>query len=313
MSYDKQYKIFSTIADLGNITKAADKLFISQPYLSKLIKDTEEELGVTLFERKHRSVEINYAGEEYLKNLKELYEMEKSMFIAMDKISRHKIGRINLGINPTLASIILPIILPKINEKYPYIQIKLYEEDAITIESLLKRNIIDFAFGFLPIYNDNLTYEIVYEENFHFLVGKNSTLYNPSNYNIKKFPFDLKVLDNEPIITLSPEYTIRRAINDFYQKYNLNLNISLTTSSIYTAINLVVNGMASTFIPTTGMSKTELKNVNIYTFDTDTLNARLAVYYNKNQRLTPLQLWFIRFIKDELRVSYDDFYIKKPK
>lgn len=289
-----------TIAKHGNITKAANELFISQPYLSKIIQAIEKETGVTIFERTQKFLSLTFAGERYLSYLRKFENLETDMKKELEMISNNKKGKIVLGINQALGTTLLPKILPEFSMQFPGIQIELEEKSAQDLEKMLEDNRVDLSIGMTPVTNQNLSYEYLYEDSVYLLVSEKSRLYNPTATGIQKFPYDLQILNDEPMIMLSPALGLRRLLDEFYAINHLTQKIVLTTSTIYTAIALTKTGMGSTFVPITGMDFSNFSNCNVYEFDRTVLKSKFVLLYKKDRSLTPAVLSFFDIIKRNL-------------
>ncbi|MDB6352998.1 LysR family transcriptional regulator [Trichococcus sp. K1Tr] len=289
-----------TIAKHGNITKAANELFISQPYLSKIIQAIEKETGVTIFERTQKFLSLTFAGERYLSYLRKFENLETDMKKELEMISNNKKGKIVFGINQALGTTLLPKILPEFSMQFPGIQIELEEKSAQDLEKMLEDNRVDLSIGMTPVTNQNLSYEYLYEDSVYLLVSEKSRLYNPTATGIQKFPYDLQILNDEPMIMLSPALGLRRLLDEFYTINHLTQKIVLTTSTIYTAIALTKTGMGSTFVPITGMDFSNFSNCNVYEFDRTVLKSKFVLLYKKDRSLTPAVLSFFDIIKRNL-------------
>lgn len=289
-----------TIAKHGNITKAANELFISQPYLSKIIQAIEKETGVTIFERTQKFLSLTFAGERYLSYLQKIENLEIDMKKELEMISNNKKGKIVFGINQALGTTLLPKILPEFSIQFPGIQIELEEKSAHDLEKMLEDNRVDLSIGMTPVMNQNLSYEYLYEDSMYLLVSEKSRLYDPTATGIQKFPYDLQILNDEPMIMLSPELGLRRLLDEFYAINHLSQKIVLTTTTIYTAIALTKIGMGSTFVPITGMDFSNFSNCNVYEFDRTVLRSKFVLLYKKDRSLNPAVLSFFDIIKRNL-------------
>lgn len=312
MSQLTRLEILEAIVAEGNITAASEKLYVSQPYLSKLVKQIEDEIGTLLFERLPRAMQITFAGERYMEYLKRIAMLEQDLSAEMDMIAKNKKGKIKLGINPALGTILLPKILPVFVENHPNIEIELHEDDAHTLEYKLINNVIDLALGMTPIKSPQLTYEFIYEDRMHLLVSNQSPLYNETYKGIVPFPYKLATMSDLPLILLSPKYGLRRLVDEFYEKNRLRQNIKLQTSTIYTAIGLVRKGMGSTFVPVTGMSWVDFRNCNLFLLDNDILKSNFVVFYKKDRMISPSITSFIDVTKQTLSEESQHFFISEP-
>lgn len=157
---------FVALADLRNFSRAAEACFVTQPTLSIQIRKLEEELGVQLIERTPRKIMLTEVGVDIAERAREIiHDVEQ-----LKSIARHAIdpgaGVLRLGIFPTLAPYLLPHIVPGIRKRYPKLQLQMFEEKTADVLSLLKRGKLDAGILALPIDDDQLCYEVLFDEPF---------------------------------------------------------------------------------------------------------------------------------------------------
>ena len=107
----KNYEYFLTIAEEGNISSAARKLFVSQPSLSQYLKRLETNLGVELFDHTRYPLQLTYAGERYLAYVQDLFNLDRRMQQEFSDITQNRRGKIRLGIAYWRGSNVLPQVL----------------------------------------------------------------------------------------------------------------------------------------------------------------------------------------------------------
>jgi len=154
------YKIFYTVAQEGNITKAANKLMISQPAVTKQIKTLEEELGGQLFIRTKRGVILTENGQRiynYIKQGMNCFEPAEMEFSNLKKLET---GTVRLGISTTLCRIFLLPVLRKFHEEYPNVAIQLFTDPSLIMRNELKEGTLDILIAKEQTKEDpNLEYE----------------------------------------------------------------------------------------------------------------------------------------------------------
>jgi DNA-binding transcriptional LysR family regulator len=126
----KQMEFFRKTAELENISQAAKELFIAQPALSKAIKDLEKELGYTLFERIGKQIQLNPSGEVLYKHILRIQSDYSHMENELKELNEQKSGSIYLSFR--VASSLLPPLLQSFYEKYPDINLKVYQINQVT-------------------------------------------------------------------------------------------------------------------------------------------------------------------------------------
>jgi LysR family cys regulon transcriptional activator len=143
----QQLKYLLAIADNGlNITAAADKLFTSQPGVSKQLKLLEEELGLQLFTRKGKSLGgITAAGEQVIDRSRLIMqEVENIRSLASDYYQEEE-GTLSIATTHTQARYVLPDVIREFRERYPKVNLNLHQGTSEQIADMVSANEIDFA------------------------------------------------------------------------------------------------------------------------------------------------------------------------
>lgn len=150
----------------GHFGKAADACFVSQPALSMQIKKLEDSLNVQLLERNNKSILFTPTGlaivEQARKILREVEELRHIAKLAKDPYS----GELKIGIIPTLAPYLLPIILTTLSKAFPKISFYLVEEKTQLLVEKLKEGSLDAALLAIPISEPQFNSQLLFEEEF---------------------------------------------------------------------------------------------------------------------------------------------------
>lgn len=141
----KEMEYILLIAQEKNISRAAEKLYITQPALSRYLLRLEDQLGTPLFVRKNKQYLPTYAGELYLDMARTVMASKQSFDAKLERFLSAKGGTLSLGITPGRGRTILPKILPSFRAAFPDYNLRLYEEDVQTLEQLLRGGTIDVA------------------------------------------------------------------------------------------------------------------------------------------------------------------------
>ena len=141
----RSLRYFLVTAQEKNITKAAEKLFIAQPPLSRQIKLLEEELGVTLFIRGKRQLQLTEEG-YYLKQQAEkiIYLLDKTEN-RLGSMTNSEYGTISLGATETCCVSILSDLIGQFHKLYPHIRFQLWAGDSDELQERLKNNLVDIG------------------------------------------------------------------------------------------------------------------------------------------------------------------------
>ncbi len=139
------YRIFYTVASLGNISKAADKLFISQPAISKSISNLEKGLGVTLFSRTSKGVSLTEEGEILFQHIGNAFDSINQAEDEIKKIHDLGIGQLKIGVSTSLCKHILLDYLKDFIDENPHIKVTIRCHSTKNTLNLLSEGKIDLG------------------------------------------------------------------------------------------------------------------------------------------------------------------------
>jgi len=157
---------FVKLAELKHFSHAAEACFVSQPTLSTQIMKLEEELGVQLVERIPRKVKLTAVGKEIADRARRVLRDIDQIRVTARRSSDPETGSLRLGIFPTLAPYLLPHVVPGIRARFPQLKLQLAEEKSGDIVRLLDEGELDAALLSLPLDENGLEVEILFEEPF---------------------------------------------------------------------------------------------------------------------------------------------------
>ena len=253
------YEFFLKVSEMGSISKAADKLYISQPALSHQLKNLEKELDASLFIRSNKGIELTGEGKIVYK----YFSMSEKLLQEMKKEIRDKknnVKKIRISAVPTMCNYSLPCMIYHLKQHYPNTSVELYSRsDSFKIEEELVSERCDIGFVAEDIKNDLvLTSKKIFEEEI-LLVASNISINYPDFITERELSrYDLINMATENEITR----TVSRYINDF-ESYKITYNLE----SIDAIKSCVVNGYGLAFLPYSTIKKElynkEMKIINI--------------------------------------------------
>lgn len=160
----RQLLYFLVLAEELNFSRAAERLHMSQPPLSKQIKQLEQELGCRLFERVGRGVLLTEAGRLLLGEAHRILDQIEQTQNLVRRAGRGEIGQIILGFTPSAANVVLPSVLGEFTVRYPDVELSLHEMKADELVERLDDKWLDVAFLYLPFDDDRFRCEVVLSE-----------------------------------------------------------------------------------------------------------------------------------------------------
>lgn len=281
MSYQiglRHYKYFLAVAEELHFKKAADKLFISQPGLSKQIKEMEEALGFKLFERNNRNVVLTAAGKYMKEEITLLLNDNERILRHAQHIAMGNEGEIHLGYVGSAMQTIIPKLLIRFRKKYPSIHFSLQEMDNNRQINDLLGNKIDIGFVRLNEVPKALSLRPVFDETFSLVLPRNHAL-NSRNFT------SLNQLKAEQFIFFEKAYSpsYHEKVISMFEDCGFSPTISHTSVHATTIYRLVENSFGVAIVPSSlklgynmNIKFIELKNVP--------QRAVLSLAWNKENR-----------------------------
>ena len=297
----KNPEYFLAIVKECSISKAAERLYLSQPYLSQYLAKLEANLGVTLLDRSHTPLRLMPAGELFLAYLESQRYLDRQLENDLRQLQEHRQQILHIGVATWRGSILLPDLLPAFSQRCPDVQVVLHEAPVPELGALAEANVIDFCVMQPPGDLTELTYEPLMEEHI-FLVGHrdhsllqglDSTYEDP-----RPFP-DLRLLEHERLIMLPPEWRLSKLLYNTFSVHSVEPQNILVTTNTTTAINLAAEKLGFAFLQESGIPRTPyLDRLACFTLGEPPLTCPLAVVYKKNGFLSPAARTFIDLIRE---------------
>lgn len=247
----KEMNYIITIAKYGNISKAAEHLFVAQPSLSRCIHRIENDLGAPLFKRTSEGLKLTYAGERFIQKAEDILKTYKSIEIEFSRINDLKAGHLVIGTATHLGSYVLPTVLSVFKKQFPNIDISIVEGVSTDIELDLLKGNIDVAILHTPVLSQGLTQVVVVEEKFMLAVPPD----DPVNSLAKLDPsvnqtfLDLNHVSDYPFILTHSSQRTRQVTDRILISAGFTPNVAFITKSIQTASRFVKNNLGVSLIP----------------------------------------------------------------
>ena len=303
----KNPEYFLTIVKERSISKAAERLYLSQPYLSQYLAKLEHSLGVILLDRSHTPLTLTPAGELFHAYLERQGYLDRQLVSDLQDLKDKKRPVLHIGVSPWRGSVLLPDVMPAFTKLYPDVQVVLHEVPVPDLVDLAANSAVDFCIMYVPADLSELAYEPVMDERILLISHKDHPLVQDmegSYENPGHFP-DLRLLEKERIIMLPPDWRISKMLHNTFSVHNVEPQNLLITTNNTTAINLVVENQGFAFLQESGISRTSyLDRLSCFTIGDPVLTCPLAVVYKKNGFLSPAARSFI----DITRQFYSRFH-----
>ncbi len=240
----RHYRYFLALAEQLNYHRAAEMLFISQPGLSRQIKQMEELLGVQLFERGQRMVRLTAAGKYLQAECIQMLNRIKHMHGQLQAIDKGELGQLQIGFLGSAMQQIIPNLLRYLRDKYPSIHTNLREmSNQDQIDKLLDGT-LDIGFVRLPQVVDEIHKEDICTDKF--------VLVLPSQHTLTEESFtSLRQLADESFILFSSDYSPHyyQTIMSIFENEGFSPNVSHQSVHAQTIYKLVEQGLGLAIVP----------------------------------------------------------------
>lgn len=294
-----------------SFTKAAEKLYISQPALSSTIKKLEKDLGYPIFERSGKEVRPTYVGEKYIHAAEQILLIRKNLEREIDDLLQLRKGKIVLGSTTFIVSNVLPELLKQFRAKNPDIEIDILVEQSTILREKLEKGLVDIAIDNALGREPEYCYIPLFQE--HILLGVPEDMPINTPYRDYQIPMetirdtdcdyaalpkiDISVFRDEPFILLKSGNKMRQIATSIFGERSISPNICFEFDQLMTSISFAEGGFGCCFLTDTILRYVgPCKNVVYYQPDTQFSDRTLYIMHKKNKYLSVACREFITFL-----------------
>lgn len=250
------------VAEYQNFTKAAEKVFVTQPTLSMQIQKLEDELKVQIFDRSKKPIALTEVGKKIVQQAKNIVNESERIQDIVDQQKGFIGGEFKIGIIPTIMPTLLPMFLRNFTKKYPKIKLSIEELHTEAIIEKLQEGHIDAAIAATPLQNENIIERPLYYEPF--------VAYTPPNHRLfEKDKISADDLDVNDVLLLEDGHCFKEGILNLCKasKHNEDSRFYLESGSFETLIKLANEDLGMTFLPylhTLDLNEKEKANLRMF-------------------------------------------------
>jgi LysR family hydrogen peroxide-inducible transcriptional activator len=237
-----QLQYVLAVAEHQNFTLAAEKCFVTQPTLSMQIQKIEEELGVTIFNRSKKPIQLTEIGAKIVNQAKNIVNESNRIKDIVDQQKGYVGGEFRIGIIPTVMPTLLPMFIASFQKKYPKVQLIIEELNTSDIITRLKNGHLDAAIAATPLDDDKIKEIVLYYEPFVAYVPENHPLYAKKTLT----PSDLNPSE---ILLLRDGHCFRQSILNLCKLDSSENSFRIESGSFETLSRLVDEGLGITLLP----------------------------------------------------------------
>jgi LysR family hydrogen peroxide-inducible transcriptional activator len=276
---DLQYLV--ALAEHRHFGRAAEACFVSQPTLSTQIKKLEDELGVPLVERTPRKVLLTEVGRDIAVRARDvLNEIEQIRGVARRTLDPES-GTVRLGIFPTLGPYLLPHALPLVRKAFPKLELLLVEEKTEALLRLLREGKLDAAILALPLHEDSLHTEFLFEEPFLLAVSHDHPLARQQGQ------LKLSDLSSQNLLLLEEGHCMRDQALEVCHMAGIGERSGFRATSLETLRQMVAANVGITLLPTMAVKPpvAQVENLHLIEFKGTPPSRRVAMVWRKSSAM----------------------------
>ena len=268
------------LADLRHFGKAAQACFVSQPTLSTQIRKLEDELGVALIERAPRKVMLTPAGQDAVQRARRIMAEVEAMKEAARRSRDPEAGSLRLGVFPTLGPYLLPHVVAPLHQRFPQLELLLVEEKSDVLLQRLRDGKLDAALLALPLHDEQLHAEFLFEEPFLFAV--------PSNHPLaRQRSMTMNALGDETLLLLEDGHCLRDQALDVCRLSGAQEKSGFRATSLETLRQMVAAGVGVTLLPALSVHApiAASPNIRLIPFRAPVPSRKIALVWRKSSAL----------------------------
>ncbi|AFZ04207.1 LysR family transcriptional regulator [Calothrix sp. PCC 6303] len=240
----RHLRYFLAVAEELNFGRAAERLNITQPSLSRQIQNLEKELCIILFERNHRQIKLTALGQVFVIEVEQILARFDQGIRVLQRASRGEIGQLTVGFQGSSVYDVIPLAIKAFRDRFPGVEVIMQPMETSQQVIAIAENNLDVGFVIPPITDASLEVEILLQEPLVLALPENHPLAAQSEIAIAS-------LANEPLILASRDRGcgLHEQIFDIYQGAGLRPNVVCAAREMQVMLGFVAAGMGISLLP----------------------------------------------------------------
>lgn len=232
----RQLEYFAAVSRLGNFTRAAEQLYVSQPSITNAIHKLEQELQVQLFDRRQKKPVLTSEGAYFFQEITPVLQKINTILTELENLRNLTQGTIKIAVPPIIGTYLFPTIFAKFYQAYPGITLQLCEDGSWNAREKLERGELDIGIIILPTHTDTLESRTIIKVPWVVCTA-------PDHPFTRQESVTFAQLAQERLITLKKDSYQYNLTLEQFQKRGLDPNIVLSSSQAQTITALVAQNM----------------------------------------------------------------------
>jgi len=292
----RQLQSFVAVARFGSFTRAAHLLHLSQPALTKQVRQLELTLSVRLFDRNTRTVELTRIGKELVPAIEQLLREIDAIVINARGLAEKSRGVIRVAALPSISSTILPRAVAQFRESYPGISVVLKDILAQHLVTMVKEEEVDFGIGSLNGTDPDIKFTLL-------LTDRIVVVFPPGFPLERKKTIELKELAGFPLVLMDKESSVRRLVDRAFEEAGEFVTPAFEAIYMSTAAGMVRAGLGVALLPSSALQTGELTGLRSRSVRHPALTREIGVIQKPRRSLSPAAESFLKTLKSACKQS----------
>ena len=279
---------FKTVAKLENMSRAAEELHITQPALSKSIAQLETSLGVSLFDRNGRSIQLNRYGKFFLERTELiLREYDRAREDLTNLIAPGQ-GEVSIGFMHTLGMQVIPALMTDVRTVYPNMKFQLTQSNSGILLNKLQAGQLDLCLISSLEPRTAMHWEKLWDEELFLIVPEGHPLSGKKLVEVSDFASEL-------FISIKKGNSLRKTVDELYRQHGFMLNVAFEGEEVHTLAGLVESGLGVSLIP--NIKGLDQYRLSIIPVNAENCRREIGIAYMENRFISAATQQFIEYVR----------------
>lgn len=290
----RHVRAFLAAARIGNFTRAAAELHISQSAFTVQIRQLEDALGVTLFDRSKRRVALTAAGRDVLVPLERVLVDAEAVVVQTRQLTGLRRGIVRIAALPSLAAELLPLTIHEFRQRYPGIMVEIRDVVAESVVESVRREDVDFGVGTRMRMDREITGSPLLEDRLCAFAPLGHLLARRDSVNLRD-------LVQHPLILTARDSSVRDILDRALRSEKLLLSPAFEVNHMSTAVGLVRAGLGIAVLPEAAVGAERAREIRRLLISRPSLSRRIEIIRRKDRSLSSAAGKMIEILRQSMR------------
>lgn len=290
-------RYFLEVASNSSFTLASKQLHVSQPTLSKMVKQLEEELGVPLFDRSAKQIKLTDTGEILQKQARYIIKSIENIPLELSEITQLRKGTVRIGLPPMIGARFFPRVIGEFNALHPLIDVQFYEYGAEKISEEIEKGNLDIGAILMPVDTEKFAY-------FDFAKKRLMLLVHPEHQLADAMEARLYQLKDDNFVFFSEEFTLHNRIYEECIRSGFQPKIVFKSSQWDFISEMVAAKMGVALLPETICMGLDKSRIRVIPMVDPVIYWHIALVWRKERYMTFAARSLLEFARTRLVQLY---------